>query len=104
VEALSAPAPEPMLHVTPALEESLETAAVKDWTPLPLSDAVVGLTLTLMEGGGFELDPPPFAQPARRTRAVSPEKPIASRETTRDFIRMTLSDPNSDSCQTLAAF
>ena len=31
-----------MLQVTPALEESLETAAVKDCTPLPLSDAVAG--------------------------------------------------------------
>src|ERR1035441_8984719 len=69
-----------MLQVTPALEESLETAAVKDCTPLPLSDAVVGLTLTLMEGGGVEFDPLLFPpQPERKTSAAKPEKLILRR-------------------------
>jgi hypothetical protein len=77
-----------MLQVTPALEESLETAAVKDCTPLPLSDAVVGLTLTLMEGGGFEFDPLLFPpQPERKTSAAKPDKLILRPDRAKVFER-----------------
>ena len=71
------------------MDESLETAAGKDCTPLPLSDAVVGLTLTLMEGGGgFEFDPLLFApQPERKTSAAKPEKLIRRPDRVKVFER-----------------
>jgi hypothetical protein len=67
VVALSVPAPEPMLQVTPALDESLATVAVNVCVAPWLSDAVAGLTLTVMAGGGgfCEPPPPPLPQPAR---------------------------------------
>jgi len=76
VEALKAPAPVPMLQVTPALLESFATAAVKACVPLSFSDAVVGLTLTEMDGGGgFDEDPPLFPpQPVRKAIVDNPQK------------------------------
>jgi len=62
VEALSVPAPEPMLQVTPPLDESLATVAIKDCVPPPPSDAVAGLTLTLMDDG-VEVDVEPLPPP-----------------------------------------
>jgi hypothetical protein len=60
LELLSAPTPEPMPQVTPALTESFLTVAVNAWAPPSLRDTVDGLMLTLMAAGaGFWLEPPP---------------------------------------------
>jgi hypothetical protein len=87
VEALSAPAPEPMLQVTPAFVESLATVAVKAWVPLPLRDAVVGLILTEMEGGGGVVEPLFPPQPTSNAIAENPQ------ETTQKLRREAL-EPN----------
>jgi len=72
------PAPVPMLHVTPALAESLLTVAVKACAAPPRSDTVAGLTLTAMEGGVVvvvedELPPPP-PQPVSKVKVAKPHK------------------------------
>jgi hypothetical protein len=74
VEALSVPAPVPTLQVTPALDESLATVAVNVCVAPWLREAVAGLTLTVMAGGGgfCEPPPPPLPQPARRARVEIP--------------------------------
>jgi hypothetical protein len=72
VDALSAPAPEPMLQETPAFVESFATVAVKPFIPLPFSDAVAGLTLTLIEGGGGVV--PVLLQPDRKAKVDNPQK------------------------------
>ena len=46
VVLLNVPAPDPMLHDTPALVESFATVAVNAWDPPPDKEAVVGLMLT----------------------------------------------------------
>jgi hypothetical protein len=46
--AVSVPGPAPILHVTPALEESLITAAAKIWLAPPASVTGVGPMATLM--------------------------------------------------------
>ena len=75
VEALSVPAPEPMLQVTPALAESFATFAVKACVPPPPSDAVVGPTLTLMEGDDVVVDAePPPPHPAKNANVVNPQR------------------------------
>ena len=73
VASLRVPAPVPMLQVTPALDESLATFAAKVWLEPWLRDAVVGLTLTVIAGGGFcEPPPPPPPQPASVVRIDVP--------------------------------
>ena len=72
-EALSVPTPLPMLQVTPAFDASLATLAVNVCVPPWLREAVAGVTLTVMAGGGFcEPPPPPLPQPARMARAEIP--------------------------------
>ena len=65
-DALSVPAPVPMLQLTPAFDESLATLAAKTCTPLPLSDALVGLRATLIAGGGLFVGELLLLQPARK--------------------------------------
>jgi hypothetical protein len=69
-DALSVPAPVPMLQITPAFDESLATLAAKTCTPLPLSDAVVGVMATLIAGGGLFDGELLLPQPARRANNV----------------------------------
>jgi hypothetical protein len=90
-DALSTPAPEPMLQVTPAFEESFATVAVKACVPPPTSDAVDGLTVTLMEGGvGVGVDPPPL-QPAKKANEVNAQKATRIPERTELFRGMGFS-------------
>ena len=73
-----------MLHVTPELDESFATVTAKACVPPPLSDAVVGLTLTLMEGGVEDgVDPPP--QPAKKAHEINPQKTTQIPERTEAF-------------------
>ena len=85
-EALSAPAPEPMLQVTPAFEELFATVAVKVCVPPPTSDAVEGLTLTLMEGcvGFVGVDPLPL-QPVKKANESDAQKTTQIPERTEVF-------------------
>jgi hypothetical protein len=99
VELLSVPVPEPMLQVTPAFDESLVTVAVKACVPPPLSVALVGVTLTLMEGVvGFEVDPPPPPppQPARNVKVDNPHKTTPRRKRA-DFSRFPNIGPSKRS-------
>jgi hypothetical protein len=91
-DALSVPAPVPMLQVTPALAESFATVAEKVWLPPPLNDVVAGLTVTLIACVvGVEVEPLP-PQPARRTDMAHVDKPIPAREKMRNVPRITISD------------
>jgi hypothetical protein len=71
VAPVRVPAPDPMLHVTPALDESLVTVAVKACVAPPLRAEVPGLTLTEMDGGGGGADAgeEPLLQPGRKVKA-----------------------------------
>ena len=65
-----------MLQVTPPLDESFATVAVKACVPSPPSDAVAGLMLTLIEDC-VEVDvepPPPPPQLATNAKQVSPQR------------------------------
>jgi len=55
-----------MLQLTPAFDKSLATLDAKTCTPLPLSDAVVGLIATLIAGGGLFDGELLLPQPARK--------------------------------------
>jgi hypothetical protein len=95
-EALSVPAPLPILQVTPALAESFATVAVKAWLPPPFNDNVAGLTITAIACVvDVEVEPPPPPQPARRTDMAHVDKPIPAREKMRNLTRITVSDRKS---------
>jgi len=84
VEVPSAPTPDPMLQVTPELEESFATVAAKACVLPPLSDAVGGLTLTLIECGvDDDVDRPP--QPAKKANEINPQKTTQILERTEVF-------------------
>ena len=90
VAPLNLPAPEPMLQLTPELEESFEMLAVKAFVSPLLREAVVGLMLTAIAGGGFDEEPEEFPdpQPARNAKDAIPQKTTPSPERTDVFLKV----------------
>jgi hypothetical protein len=96
-EALSVPAPLPILQVTPALAESFATVVVKALLPPPFNDIVAGLTVTAIAcvvDVEVEVEPP-LPQPARRTNMAKKDKPIPAQEKMRNVPRIAVSDRKS---------